>query len=600
MLRAGVAESAANFAEIAIMSTRIWAPIAAAAALGACSGKTNVDATGSAPTDATHLAVTVTQVWFAASADTLPEATTGWVQQTLTTPVTLDLATLTPGTLESLATGIHTTTGTYKQVHLVLAESSDALTTSAQSQGLLYNTQYSITNSSGVVTDEPLELPVPESGITIPISVDISGDSSFGGSVASTTAADTTGTTGTTGTTTAGSVTSDSTTGTTDTTTATGSTTGTASTANVAVSIDGARDVLSFVYGANTGYILSPVMTAVNEALAGGISGTIDTSALPSGHAPVWVSAETTDPSATHHVIVTRTLLDASGTFTLYPLPVLKSGSTNYDVVISCAGAETVIVTGVPVSHGPVGSAISMSSTAIVLAAAPTVYADVSLSSPVLPAGARVSFYQTASSISALPYAIDGTAVDPVSRRLPGDAFALSSGPVAVGAYSSGGSVGLSTAPPAQNDGGFIIGSDGLYRTDTLAGTATPVSGSAAAPSEIFVPLPTVASGGQIGTLSVSISVPAGTFNAGFLLASAGDRVVDGANIASLLAGGGGTVTLSLPGGSGLAASAGVPYQVAVRAWNTGNAATTYVRAAAGNSINLGDSGAASISLSFQ
>ena len=51
---------------------------------------------------------------------------------------------------------------------------------------------------------------------------------------------------------------------------------------------------------------------------------------------------------------------------------------------------------------------------------------------------------------------------------------------------------------------------------------------------------------------------------------------------------------------SALAPSAGVPYQVAVRAWNTGNATSTYVRAAATNSVNLGDSGAATVSLSFQ
>jgi hypothetical protein len=586
-----------------MVSNRIRAPLAIAAAaiaLAACSVKTNVDATGTAPAAATHLAVTVTQVWFASSADSLPEATTGWVTKTLATPVTLDLATLTPGTLESLATQVGTTSGTYAQVHFVLAESSDALTSSAQAIGLLYNAQYSFTNTSGVVSDNPLELPVPESGITIPVSLDLTGSASLGGAVATTGSTTTTVSTGTTGTTGTGVTTSGTTTTAagTDTTTATGSTT--TSTATVATSIDGARDVLSFTYGLNTGYILSPVMNAANEALAGGISGTVDLAALPSGHAPVWVSAETPDAASTHHVIVQRALVDASGTFTLYPLPAPKSGSTNYDVVITCAGAETVIITGVPVSSGPVGSAIVLSSTAIPLTAATTVYADVSLSSPVLPGGARVSFYQTATSLSTLPYDIDGTAVDLVTRRLPGDAFALSNGPLVIGAYSSGGSIGFSTVAPAQTDGAFILGSEGLYRTDTLAATATSVTGTASAPTEIFVPLPAVAAGGAIGTLTVSISVPAGTYNAGFLVASAGDRIVDGANIASLLAGGGGTVTLSLPGGSALAPSAGVPYQVAVRAWNTGNATSTYVRAAATNSVNLGDSGAATVALSFQ
>jgi hypothetical protein len=565
----------------------ITAALAAIAllAFAGCSIRTDVDATGTAPAAATHLAVTVTQVWFASSADTLPEATSGWVQQTLTTPVTLDLATLTPGTLTSLATQIRTTAGTYKQVHLVLAESSDALTASAQGLGLLYNTQYSFTNSSGVVSDNPLELPVPESGITIPVDIDLSGKFSLG-AMASGTAATSTGAAST------------ATTDTTTTTTATGSSSSTATT-SVAASIDGARDVLSFAYGTNTGYILSAVTSALDESLAGGITGSVDTSALPSTHPPVWVSAETPDASGTHHVIVQRTLLGAAGTFTIYPLPAPKSGSTNYDVVISCAGAETVIVTGVPVSAQAVTSATSLSSTAISLVAAPTVYADVSASSPTLPGGARVTFYQTASSASALPYSIDGTAVDPVSHRLPADAFALSAGPLMVGAYSSGGSVSFTTAPPAQNDAGFIIGSEGLYRTDTLAGTAATVAGISTAPTEVFVPVPTVAAGGQLGTLTVTLSSPGG-FDSGFIVASAGDRVVETANVPQVLAAGGGTVTLSVPAGSALASSAGVPYQVAVRAWSSSNPTTTYVRAAATNSVNLGDSGTASIALAIQ
>jgi hypothetical protein len=314
----------------------------------------------------------------------------------------------------------------------------------------------------------------------------------------------------------------------------------------------------------------------------------------------VWVSAETPDPSDTHHVIVVRSLLDASGTFTLYPLPAPKSGSTNYDVVISCAGADTVIVTGVPVSSGSVTAPANLSTTAIALVAAATVYADVSQSSPVLPGGARVTFYQTAAAISTLPYAIDGTAVDLVTRRLPGDSFALSAGPIVVGAYANGGAIAFSTAAPAQTNGGFIVGSEGLYRSDTLAGTATVVAGTASAPTEIFVPQPTVAAGGLTGALTVTLSAPAGGFNAGFVVASAGDRVVEGANVAGILAAGGGTVTLSVPGGSGLAASGGVPYQVAVRAWNTSNPTTTYVRAAATGSVSMGDSGAAAISLAIQ
>src|SRR5271155_1414354 len=81
------------------------------AALGGCTLNTNVDATGAAPPSTSHLAVTVEQIWFATAADTLPEASSGWLQKTLPTPVTLELATLTPGTLISLATQLGVTSG---------------------------------------------------------------------------------------------------------------------------------------------------------------------------------------------------------------------------------------------------------------------------------------------------------------------------------------------------------------------------------------------------------------------------------------------------------------------------------------------------------
>ena len=544
----------------------------ALSALAGCSVRTNVDATGAAPATASHLAVTVTEVWLASAADTLPESSSGWLKQTLATPVTIDLATLTPGTLVSLASQVGTTAGTYRQLHLVLAESTGTLTSSAQGVGLLYNAQYSVTDASGAVTDRPLELPVPGAGMTLPVNLTLVGKIALGSStgVAGTTT-NTPSTTGTLG---------------------TGSTT-----VSAALAIDGARDLLSFAVGANTGYMLSASTRLVDESLAGAITGTLDASALPTPHPPVWVSAEEPDSTGTHHVIVARALADAAGVFTLYPLPAPKTGLAQYDVVISCAGAETVIVTGVPVSAQAVTAPAALSSTTISLAAAPTVYADVAPDNPLLPGGARVAFYQTAATVNALPYQIDGVAVDPVSHRLPGDAFGLSSGPLVAGAYSSGGSIAFTVTSPAQGNGGYITGSEGPYRTDALAAAATAVTGTLTGPSEVAVPVPGIAAGGRAGALTVTISAPPGGFDAGFLVASAGGRVVETADIASLLAAGGGIVTLSLPAGSALAASAGVPYQVAARAWNSSNPAGTYLATAGSGSVNLGDTGIAAVAI---
>jgi hypothetical protein len=549
--------------------------------LSACSVNTNVDATGAAPASTSHLAITVEQVWFAPAADTLPEATSGWYKQTLATPITLDLATLTPGTLISLATDLRIPAGSYSQVHFVLAESTDALTSTAQALGLLYNSQISLVSSTGVVSDFALELPVPESGITIPVSVDLTASL---GSLDSSSSSSTSTSTSTTSTT---STTSSSSTGTTSTVT----------TRSVAASIDAARDVVTYGYGANTGYILSPITTAIDESKAGAISGTVDKSALVAGGPPVWVSAEAVDSTGTHHVIVARQLIGTDGSFVLYPLPATKSSKTYYDVVVSCASADTVIIKSVPVVAGAASASTSIQSTTIPLSVAPTVYADVSASNATLPGGARVTFYQTVDASGEIPYAIDGTAVDPITRRLPGDAFALSAGPQVVGTYTSGDAISFTTLAPAEGDGGYVPGSEGLFRTDTLAGTATRVSGTAGAPTEVLVPAPAVAAGGITGTLAVSLSSTAGSYDSGFLVVSSGDRIVETAAVGSALAAGGGSVTLSLPAGDVLAPPSGIPYQVAVRAWRSSDPTSTLTRVAGPNSVNLGDSAAASLSI---
>ena len=183
--------------------------------------------------------------------------------------------------------------------------------------------------------------------------------------------------------------------------------------------------MVSYSLGTANAYILSPILRADDESTSGAIAGSIDVSALPATHAPVFVSAETTDATQTHHVVVQRGLVGADGSFSLYPLPVATQGSQTYDLVIACAGAQTVIIRAVPVSAGPVSSPTMVQSTPITLTPASTVYADLSTQGPLLTAGTRVDFFETVASAGEIPYLIDGTAVDPLTRRLPGDAFAL-------------------------------------------------------------------------------------------------------------------------------------------------------------------------------
>ncbi len=551
--------------------------------LAGCTAQATVNVAGTAPAAASHVWITVEQIWFSSAPDSLPEATSGWIEATLPNPITLDLANLTPATLMQLATSLGIPSGTYLQVHLVLADASDTLLTSAQNQGLTYNSQITVTNLDSGTGTGPLELPEPEGGLTIATNFKVVGTSSLFQNFTSGSSSDSSSATSTT-------------------TSTASSTSSSAGNVILGMTIDAARDVVSYAYGTNIGYILTPVTTAYDVSTAGGISGTLDTSALPAGTA-VAVSAELPDSSQTHHAVLQRVVLNGngSGSFTLYPLPAPSGSTTNYDLVISGAGAQTVLIRGVPVTPGTAASAATVAqSTPIVLAPASVVYADINgqLATP-LPGGARVDFYETVPANGELPYWIDGTAVDPITRTLPAYNFALSSGPLVVGAYNSGNAITFTTEDPLEREGGYVVGSSGLYRADTLNSVPSTITGTLAVPTIVVAPVPTLPAGAFAGTLTVSVSTTSrDEYDSGFVTVSSGNRLVETAGIAAILPGGGGTITITnLPSGTALVSGAGVPYQVAVRAWNSSNPSGTITRTAGPNSLSFGNGSAGSIAI---
>ena len=78
-----------------------------------------------------------------------PSRRLGWQKFTLPAPVTFDLATMTAAGLVQAATGEKLPAGTYRQLHLVLEDSADALSAAAQALGLTYNAELSFTDASG-------------------------------------------------------------------------------------------------------------------------------------------------------------------------------------------------------------------------------------------------------------------------------------------------------------------------------------------------------------------------------------------------------------------------------------------------------------------
>lgn len=526
-------------------------------AIAGCTARTNVGATGVAPPDAAHLWVTVDEIAFAAEADAPPEATTGWTRKTLSTPVVLDLANVDPDALVPLVTNLSVPAGSYKQLYLGLADPADRLVDVARNAGLDYNAQIEIRKGSGAVAKAPLELPVPRAGLAIPVDLTFKDESGLSGASSSV-----------------------------------------EDLVNLAVTLDAAGDVVTYDYGSNTGYILSPGASVQDVARAGAIEGQVDTSALPADHPPITVTAQAPDSAGAYHVVVQRRQVAADGSFLLFPLPAPKNGTKQYEVVIACAGADTVIVRDVPVSAGT--DPTTVQSTPVALTPARTVYADVQAQSPALPAGTRVEFYQTLPGRDQ-PYLIDGTLVDPLSRNLPGNAFALASGSLVVGTYAGGNPISFSAATPGEGSGGYVVGTSGLYRAVTLAGERVDIEGGSNRPTQISTPYPEVADGGISGTLAVNVLVPVDRFDAGFIAVSAGHRLMETVSIGALLQRGGGTVNVAgLPAGSALAPVTGVPYRVALRAWNSRNPSGTLTTVAATASTVLGDSGTGRLSLQIQ
>ncbi|NJD32108.1 MAG: DUF4382 domain-containing protein [Gammaproteobacteria bacterium] len=529
------------------------------AAIAGCTSRTDVGATGTAPADATHLWGTVQEVWFATAAETLPDSQTGWTRRALSKPVVLDLATASSSTLVALGSSLSLPSGTYKQMHLELADSWDRLVGAASDAGLDYNAQIDLADGSGAKSRARLELPVPGTGLTVPVDLAIRDRTDSGSS---------------------------------------GS--GSAANLSLAITIDAARDVVRYDYGSNKGYLLTPYVSVDDEDSSGTLKGSVDASALPAGHPPITVSAEVRTSSGSHRVVVQRRQVAADGSFILYPLPGSKSGK-KYDVVITCAGADTVIVRDVPVTAGSAASPTTVQSTPIVLAAARTVYANATTQSPALPAGTRVEFYQTRPGSDGVPYLVDGTAVDPISRQLPHDAFALAAGSLVVGTYAGGNTIAFATETPAEGSGGYVVGSAGQYRSDTLARNSVDVGGGSNRPTIVAVPYPAVASAGISGTLTVNVQAPVGRFDSGFIALSSGSRLMETASVGALLERGSGIVTIAgLPAGTGLVPGTGVPYRVSLRAWNSRNAVTTLTVVSASTSVVLGDVGTASTALVVQ
>ena len=564
----------------------LWAGsvLLACVALAGCAPRTSISTTGNLPAQYTHAFVTIQGIWLSPNATASPNDSS-WTQFTLTTPVTVDLASSLDGALTQIASGLNLPVGTYNQIRLIPVDSSAALLASAQSLGAIFNTEADFVDTAGTSFQFPLELQNPDKGIGIPATITISRDNSASFPLA----------TSNSGTSSTGSVFTPTSTGidgasgattTTGTTVAASSTsTNTITPVSVAINIDGGRDLVPFVYSGVSGILLNPHATAYVSTAVGAIQGSVSIANLTGientvNHVQIQVTAESLSTDGLRHVAVNSAPVRSDGTFVLYPLATSTSTPTSYDLVVHGPGIATVIVKNVSVTQGDPANTTPVSVGTLAPRSADSFNVNLNTNAP-LPAGALVGFYQTLPGSGEVPYLIEERPIDPFNRNFAQDQ-AISTGTIDSGTFSSGASVALTTSTPLEGAGSYRASATAPFYADgALTTTVSTPGGTSTATVLVAVPTLSVASGSASNSLSLALTQSTqGKYNKGELIVSHDGAIVATAPLDSLFAqGGSGQLTITgLPGGTASAALLSAVYFISVRAWNSNNPTGTLSR----------------------
>ena len=576
--------------------TVVLAALVACTMLAGCQSRTDVSATGSAPAQYTHVFLTISQIWFNASS-TAGSTDASWMKFTLPTPQSIDLVNLNNGTLGQIASELKLSAGTYAQVLIILADSTDALTSGAQALGATANDEVDYVDTGNVAHTAPLAVLNAAQGIRIATSVTVAAASSTGfGSTSTNAAATTTTTTATRTTTVTGSSSS-----------APGSTFSTpvVATTSVIIDFDATRDLVPVSLSGQPAFVLNPHPHSYDVKYAGSIQGTVslaDILALSSTGLPdVQVSAETLSSDGTRHVIVKTTLVGASGSFALYPLATASGAPGTYDLVIHGPNIETVIIKSVPVVAGAPGTASSQIGT-LALIAADSFLVNFNTRSPAAPTSSLVGFYQTLPLTSEVPYLVETRAVDPMSGLFASNQ-ALSGGSVQYGTFVTGGTTALTDATPSEGAATYAIGAINPAYGSAVLGTSVKSPGNATTVALLTMtapPLPTGSSANAIqGTVSLAST---GAYDNAELFLTYGGALVAAASLNSYLTSGQSTLTLNAlaPGGSAGAPYAAGLYNAEIWAWNSANPTATLTRLPYGTTIDMSAGNASGVALDIQ
>ncbi len=567
--------------------TRLATPgsvlLALCALFAGCSTRTNVSATGSTPTQFTHVFITAQGVWFNTAKGASPEDS-GWAKFQLKTPVTIDLVQQSNGTLGEIANDLRIAPGTYNSILVLPVDPTLGLTTSAQALGAANNQEADYADATGTHT-VPLTIPNPEKGIvltgTLKVPVGKTSTTGVGLGVGST--PNTTNNAQTLfGSPTTVNPTSSTTTNSTNNNNNT-------TTVSFGLNFDANRDLhlFNFPVGTttSTGVLLSSNGTATDLSTTGGITGTLSLTNITnvatnpsiansySSRTNITASAESLSADGTHYVIVASAPVQSDGTFTIYPLQSDSKRPTAYDLVIHGPNIATIIIKTVSVTTTtPTLTQAANTTGAVATTTASgavsvgTLIPRTAFSYPVnvapgagakLPPGAALTFYQTVG--NDLPHAIDEVGIDPVNYALV-TPETLNVTTVDTGTYgSNGGTITLTSNTPAEKVGNYLVGATAPMYTDSVPSTSFTVGTPSATltanvtDAQQIQAVPALQPANAAGTGSINVAITDTTGDtAGTLLVSHDGAVIGAADLGpALKAGGIGTVTVNgLPTGT--------------------------------------------------
>jgi len=581
-------------------SLPVLALLLGTALLAGCQSRTNVSATGSTPAQFTHVFLTINQIWFNTSA-TAASTDSSWQKFTLTTPVTVDLVTLNNGILNQFASELKLTAGTYAQVILVLADSTDALTTSAQTAGAASNDEVDYVDTSSVAHTVPLAILNAAQGINISTSLTVVGAATGIASAVGSLSSPSTTTSTSTVSTAAPITTSSSPATVSSSTTASPAVTTTAA----VIDFDASRDLLPISLSGQPAFALNPHPLSYDVKYSGSIQGavslagvsTLTTAGLPD----VQVSAETLSGDGTRHVIVKTTSVNASGSFTLYPLSAASGAPSDYDLVIHGPNIETVIIKSVPVAAGAPGTATAQLGT-LTLTAATAFLVNFNTSSPAAPTSSLVGFYQTLPLSGEVPYLVETRAIDPISGVFATDQT-LSAGGLQYGSYVSAGTIALANVNPSQGAATYSIAAiNSAYGTATL-GTTVTSPGDTTSTALFTMTAPALPTGSAANTIAGTVSLASpGTYDGAELLLTYHGVLVAAAPLNSYLGQSQSTLTLTAiaPGGTTDSVYAAGVYNAEIWAWNSANPLGTLTRTPSATTIDMSAGNASGVALNIQ